>query len=169
MAQEILTRVLEGARQWNPDQHGELLDYLIGQVRSIVYHSLHSWSGKYEININEGGELTDEEMIDKIMADVKKDDLEHLYSPEMIVIDKENEIERSELLDLIIDAASGIPELEELVEAYLSNNENYQRRYIAERLGITPDEVTNRSKKLSRRTKKLYQERKPRKEISKHG
>lgn len=46
IAQEIVKRVLQGSRRWNPDKDGDLLPYMAGQVRSLVDHGFKSWDAK---------------------------------------------------------------------------------------------------------------------------
>jgi len=60
IAQEIVLRVLQGSRRWNPDKDGELLPYMAGQVKSLVNHGFNSWSAK---NVESMVENKEEESI----------------------------------------------------------------------------------------------------------
>jgi hypothetical protein len=159
IAQEVVVRVLDGSRQWHPEKHGDLLEYLIGQVKSITSHCLTSWSGKNEVAIKGNDEFTASEYLDKLLQDGDVAEHLHLASPEQIVLDKENLIERSDLLNLVIEAVDNDPELVPLLEAYLDGSQNFQRRYIAEKLGTTPEQITNLWKKLKRRIRAINLEK----------
>lgn len=164
VAQEIVKRVLAGTRKWNPERHGDLSEYLMGQAFSIIYHWRNSWSGSIESIEPNGDEITAAEYFDISMLEVERTVRPHLDSPEQIMLEKEISIEKNKLSDLVVDAAIGDPELEALVETFLDSDKKYQRRYIAEKLGTTPDDVTNRWKRLSGRAIKLVREKAQRKE-----
>ena len=159
IAQEIVLRVLEGSRRWNPEQHGDLHMYMIGQVRSIVDHCIHSWAGKYEYEVPEGDGYSMDEYLDSVLMTYGQEDQISYLSPEQIILNKEMVVERSELIDLLLEAASGESDLEALLEAYLDDDDRHRRRHIAIKLGITPDDVTNLWKKIKRRWNNLFREK----------
>jgi len=151
IAQQIVLKVLEGTRKWDPDQ-GDLLDYMVRQVRSLTNHCLRSWSGKSEVSIEveDEEELTAEEIIEFLaIPEAKKDNVE-LLSTEDILLEKEVVIERNALIDVILDVSRDDPELESFVLAFLDSPDT-RRRIIAETMGKTPDEVTNLIKRLRRK------------------
>jgi len=57
IAHDIVLRVLQGTRRWNPDKDGELLPYMAGQVKSLVSHGFDSWSAR---NVGSMSEREDE-------------------------------------------------------------------------------------------------------------
>ena len=152
IAQQIVLKVLEGARKWDPDQHGDLLDYMVRQVRSLTNHCLRSWSGKSEVSIEveDEEELTAEEVIEFLALPEAKEDNVELLSTENILLEKEVVIERNGLIDVILDVSRDDPELESLVLTFLDSPDT-RRRIIAETMGKTPDEVTNLIKRLRRK------------------
>ena len=152
VSQEIVLRVLKGGRKWNPDKHGDLLDYMISQVRSLASHCIRSWSGRFELAVEESEELSAEELIDLIAAAGDKEGSSGLFLPEQIMPVDETEIEKRELIDLVLNVAGTDAELEQLVLAF-SEDPNPRRRLIADKLGKTPEDVTNLVKRL--RTKVL--------------
>jgi hypothetical protein len=152
VSQQIVLKVLEGVRSWDPDKHGDLLDYMIRQVRSLAGHCIRSWTGRFVIVVDDSEELSAEELIDQIAAANAKEDRADLISPEQIMPADEAEIKKSELIDLVLSVAGTDIELEQLVLAFL-DDPNPRRRVIAEKLGRTPEDVTNLVKRL--RTKVL--------------
>lgn len=152
IAQEIVLKVLEGARKWDPDQHGDLLDYMVGQVRSLANHCLKSWAGKSEvpIEVDDGEELTAEEIMEFLASQEAKEDNDELLSAADILLEKEVIVERAALIDVILDVSRDDADLESFVLTFL-DSPDHQRRIIAERLGKTPDEVTNLTKRLKRK------------------
>lgn len=145
ISQEIVIRVLKGARKWDPDRHGELLDYMIGQVRSLTSQCIRSWPGKFEVGVEDSEEMSAEDLIDRIAAEEAKEERPDVHSPEVRMIEKE-------LIDLVLNVAGTDSELEGLVSVFIENPDP-RRRFIAERLGKDPEEVTNLLKRL--RTKVL--------------
>lgn len=152
IAQQIVLKVLEGARKWDPDRHGEILDYMVRQVRSLTNHCLRSWAGKSEVSIevDDEEEQTAEEIIEFLALPESKDDNVELLSNEDILLEKEVVIDRKEFIELILDVSGDDSDLESLVLTFLDSPEP-RRRLIAERMGKTPDEVTNLIKKLRRK------------------
>jgi DNA-directed RNA polymerase specialized sigma24 family protein len=147
IAQEIVLKVLEGARRWDPEKHGDLLDYMIGQVRSLASHCLHSWAGKSEVGTADTEELTAEDYIDRVAASDARDDRIDLMSPEDIALDKDTRLARKLMFDLLLAASGDEPDLEAFVLAYVEKPDA-RRRLLAERLGKTPADVTNMVKRL---------------------
>jgi DNA-directed RNA polymerase specialized sigma24 family protein len=152
VSQEIVFKVLKGARSWDPEKHGDLLDYMISLVRSLANHCIRSWSGRFEIVVEDSEELSAEDLIDRIAAADAREDRADLMSPEQLMPVNETEIEKRELIDLILNVASTDTELEQLVLAFLEDP-NPRRRLIAAKLGKTPEDITNLVKRL--RTKAL--------------
>jgi len=152
ISQQIVLKVLEGARNWNPDQHGELLDYMVGLVRSLTNHCINSWSGKseFQIQTEDSEDLTAEEIIEFLALPESKDDNIELLSNEDILLEKEVRIERKAFIELILDVSRDNPDLESLVLTFLDSLDP-RRRHIAEKMGKTPDEVTNLIKRLRRK------------------
>jgi len=151
IAQQIVLKVLEGTRKWDPDQ-GDLLDYMVRQVRSLTNHCLRSWSGKSEVSIEveDEEELTAEEILEFLAIPEAKKDNAELLSTEDILLEKEVVIERNALIDVILDVSRDDPELESFVLTFLDSPDT-RRRIIAETMGKTPDEVTNLIKRLRRK------------------
>lgn len=152
VSQEIVLKVLKGVRSWDPDKHGDLLDYMVGQVRSLASHCIRSWAGKFEIAVEDSEELSAEELIDRIASAEAKEERADLLSPEQIMPAEEAEIKKRELIDLVLTVAGTDTELEHLVLVFLEDP-NPRRRLIADKLGKTPEDVTNLVKRL--RTKVL--------------
>lgn len=152
IAQQIVLKVLEGARNWDPNKHGDILDYMVGLVRSLTNHCLKSWSGKSEISIEieDNGDLTAEEIMEFHMLPEVNGNNGELLSNEDILLEKEVLIERSELIDVILDVSRDEPDLESFVLNFLDNPDP-RRRFIAEKMGKTPDEITNIIKRLRRK------------------
>lgn len=155
LAQEIVTRVLEGWRKWNPEKDGDLLPYMAGQVKSLFDHDLKSWNARQIESRKEGKEIGDDTPVAFIERSV--------YSnPEMALIDKEHSIERKELLEIALEAAQESEDegLWQLMEVYLDESGDYKPRQMAERLGIPTTEIHNRQKRLVRCVQKYVKEKK---------
>jgi len=152
IAQQIVLKVLEGARSWNPDKHGDLLEYMAGLVRSLTNHCLRSWAGKSEIliEVDDNEDLTVEEIMEFHMLPEDKENNEELLSNEQILLEKEVVIERSKLIDVILDVSRDDPDLESFVINFLDSPDP-RRRFIAEKMAKTPDEITNIIKRLRRK------------------
>jgi len=160
IVQQIVLKVLEGARKWDPDQHGDLLDYMVGQVRSLTNHCLKSWPGKSEvpIEVDDAEGLTAEEIIEFLALPESKEANVELLSNEVILLEKEVMIERNALIDVILDASRNDPDLEALVLTFLDSPDP-RRGIIAKKMGKTPDEVTNLIKRLRRKVIELEKSR----------
>lgn len=193
IAQEIVLRVLQGVRRWNPDKDGELLPYMAGQVKSLVDHGFKSWDAKNieSMDADEEGEpLIVSEATQHTTMDVEEPQLSanafalkrkqgeideqdtknqeisnfiQLYispNPELVLIGKEYQIGRDQLLDTVLEAVdqSKDDDLWALTEAYLDDSGEYKPREIASRLGISTPEFHSRRKKLIRCVKKYLSE-----------
>jgi RNA polymerase sigma factor (sigma-70 family) len=152
LAQEIVLRVLDGSRKWDPDKHGDLSHYLRRQFRSLASHAFDSWSGKHEQEISDAEHQSPEERTDTLVyrSDVLFDRQASL-NPEKVFLDKETLVEKSKLADLVFKAAEGDRQLEDLVLAYLGPD-SPTRRDLATQLNIDPGEITNLVKRLRRRS-----------------
>lgn len=159
IAQEIVLRVLKGARKWDPDIHGDLFYFMIGQVRSLTNQCINSWAGKNEVGVEDSEEISAEDLINRIAAKEARDERPDTQSPEISII-------KQELIDFVLDVSSTDLELEELVSAFIDTPDP-RRRFIAESLGKTPEEVTNLVKRL--RTKILKAIRVNQKSIGEEG
>lgn len=97
IAQEIVLKVLEGTRRWNPDKHGDLLPYMAGQVKSLVNHGLNSWSARNvdSVNENENEETTliDENNQNRILSAKQSQQLPNTYKR------KSEELNETEIID----------------------------------------------------------------------
>ena len=150
IAQEIVLRVLMGARRWNPDKDGELLPYMAGQVKSLVNHEFYSWNARNVETMSEKNASNDKEFPDKDLSN--KSQPYPFIDPEIILIGHEHQIDRDRLLNTVVEAAvqTKDEELISLVEAYLDESGKYKPQEIAARLGIPTTEFHNRRKRLVR-------------------
>ena len=153
IAQEIVLRVLNGSRQWNPEKHGDLLPYMAGQVKSLVNHEMNSWNAK-NIDSKKEEDESSSEMVPVFAQPASSP------NPELVLISKEMSVEREELLEIILEAVqqSDDDELWSLTEFYLDESGDYEPRHLASRLGVTPAEVQNRQKRLIRSAQRYLME-----------
>lgn len=156
IAQEIVLRVLHGTRQWDPEKHGDILPYLVGQVQSLVSHGIDSWSARNVISMPENTSEEDDNPILSSLPDTSP-------TPELVLISEEYQVEREQFLDIVLEAISQTDDADlwALAEAYLDDSGQYKRREIASRLEISVNEFDNRRKRLTRQVKKYLSEQSP--------
>jgi len=155
LAQEIVKRVLDGSRKWNPEKDGDLLPYMAGQVKSLFDHDLKSWNARKIESRKDGEEIGD----DATVAFIER----FAYpNPEMALIDKEDAVERDRLLEIALEAVqeSDDEELWALMEVYMDESGDYKPQQMAERLDIPTTEIHNRQKRLVRCVQKYVKEKK---------
>lgn len=164
IVQHVIDKACRGKRKWDPDK-GELLPWLKWQVKSVTNALAKSRFQKREGTLIEPEDDETEMLRDRLerrdaLIAGRPETVESM-NPEAILLEREEQERARELVDrecdLIYQAVSGDPELEAIADA-ISDGHGPKRKDIAAALGITPEEVTNRKKRIQRRLAKLQAE-----------
>jgi len=160
LAQDVIVKTIEGVRKWDPDR-GPLRPWLRAQLRSVMNHLYHSWSHYYEVAILEGDE--DEELSDRVVYHASKVSTlatTGSSSPEEVLLEREAEKEAKERIEqrvnVLFQAVSGEPELEEVFEAIINGCEP-KPRHLAAEIDVPVEDIYNRRKRIRRRVSKLIE------------
>jgi RNA polymerase sigma factor (sigma-70 family) len=136
LASQAIERVFTGERQWHPNKHLDVLNYLKGVVRSLVSHLLRSPDHtRRQSSIAEGEELHDPM---ELATSAEPDPLDNL--------------EAEELWDYLWRQTDGDEEMQLVL---LCLDEDMKRGEIADQLELPPQKIDNIMKKIRRRTKKF--------------
>jgi DNA-directed RNA polymerase specialized sigma24 family protein len=157
VVQHVIDKTCRGERKWNPDK-GELLTWLKWQVNSVMDALARSRPQMYETELVEPQDDETEMLRNRLehcaALFVGKPDTAGSLSAEEVLLEKEQQRNTKARLDrqcdLIYRAVSGDPELEAVVDAIMDGY-GPKRHDIAAAIGITPDEVTNRRKRIRSR------------------
>jgi hypothetical protein len=164
VVQHVIDKTCRGERKWDPDEW-ELLPWLEWQVNSVMDALARSRPQMYERVLVEPGDDETELLRDRqecrAALVIGSPEAPELSSAEEVLLQKEQRkiaeewIERQ--CDLIYQAVGGEPELEEVVDA-LMDGHGPKRCDLAAALGVTPEEITNRRKRIRRRMARLQAE-----------
>ena len=160
LVQDVMVKTIEGVRKWDPDR-GPLRPWLRAQLRSVMDHLYYSGPHYYEVAILEGDD--DEELSDRVVYHASKVSTlatTGSSSPEEVLLEKEAEEKAKEQIEqrinLLFQAVSGEPELEEVLEAIMNGCEP-KPRHLAAEIGVPVEDVYNRRKRIRRRVSKLME------------
>jgi RNA polymerase sigma factor (sigma-70 family) len=157
----IIQSVLEGKRQWKPDEIN-LEDWLMNQIDSVI-----DWWLKLRENRNmaydELENSNNEEDHEFNPVEISELEIVVLYglpTPEATIELRQDDEEAKEIYNALFDAISDEPELQEVLLANMELSEEMdldqiKPSNIAEKLGVTSGEVYNRNKRLKRRLDKV--------------
>lgn len=164
VVQHIIDKTCRGERAWDPDR-GELFPWLKQQVDSVVDALARSRPQKHETVLVEPEDDETEMLRDRqerrAIVVVGNPDPTESLSPEEVLLKKEGQERASELAErqcnLIYRAVNGDPELQAVVDAIMDGR-GTKRRDLAAAIGVSPEEITNRRKRIRRRLTKLQDE-----------
>jgi hypothetical protein len=157
----IIRSAFDGTREWRPDDIS-LEDWLMNQVDSVM-----DWWLKLRENRNIAYEELEnsQEKGDHEITHIKSTELETvlrygLPSPEAIIIKKVDEEAAKEIYNALFDETSDVPELQEVILANMElldsmDVDKIKPSDIAEKLGVSSEEIYNRNKRLKRRLDKV--------------
>lgn len=128
IAEEAILDVVEGRRQWNPKEEPDLLRFLFGVVNSKISNLSNKTENKIERRV--------EEDVVESVASKSAPPTTALEDGDFILGFMEYLEDDRELSDVVDCLISGCME----------------RAAIADRLSVSPDEITNRKKRLKRKT-----------------
>ncbi|MHB0874467.1 MAG: sigma factor [Anaerolineae bacterium] len=154
IAQDVVLDTLSGARHYDPSK-GALLPWLFDQVRSEMSNLWRSAGNRREVPIAD-----DEDSDERVgaarlgMAKPPGTTAEDIAGGVIDAVDARRRV------DQILELVRGDPEIEELLLAMLDCGPT--PRFLAEHLGVTPDEVHNRKKRLQRLLEKAGKSEQPR-------
>lgn len=158
LVQDVIVRTIEGVRKWDP-QKGPLIPWLKDQIRSVMDHLYHSAAHQHEVAIPESDD--DEQFLEKVeyqASSIESSGTAELSDPEEVLLEREVEEAAKEQMErranMIFNAVSGEPELEEVVEAIINGCEP-KPRYLAAEIGVPVEDIYNRRKRIRRRVSKL--------------
>ena len=160
-ARDIVQRVCEKAvagassqtenySTWDPEK-GELLPWLKRQVWRELIRLSESATHQRERRFAPENDSDNSEAVE---SGSESQECSKEASPLEIAIKLETQREAKRKVADLLEAIDHDPELVELVETILEGN-GPPRRELAENLNISPDQVTNRMKRLLRHAKKV--------------
>lgn len=134
LAQEAITLFLEGKRKWNPAKHQDLLTFLKKSVAdSLVSHLIDSSETRKVAPLTEKGEF--------------------ILECQAIPVPPENSEYTERLFDAVMKATSTDEELSTVIECLI--DDIVAPREIAQKMGLTPKEVSRLKERLKARYVKL--------------
>jgi DNA-directed RNA polymerase specialized sigma24 family protein len=133
IVQTVYEKVLSGTRNWNPDKHPDLFEYLRDQVDSEISNLVCSAENRRF----------------RPEAALPVGKLERGDVPEVPVLADENERQSEEFLLGFLDVLKHEPDLQKVVEAIVDGVG--KPGDIAQHLGVRVEEIYSRRKKLIRR------------------
>ena len=147
----IIQSVFEGRRKWDPGEK-DLEEWLLDQVDSVM-----DWWLKLRENRDlayEEFEIT-ERKEDRDANLVRSTELEIVLrygppDPETLMIGDIDEKEAEEIYTALFEAAADEPELQEIILTMM-DMDNPKPSDVAEKLGVTAEDIYNRKKRLKRR------------------
>jgi DNA-directed RNA polymerase specialized sigma24 family protein len=141
VVQELIEKTINGSRNWNPDE-ADLIPWLVQQLKSEINHLVETAA-----HAHERAELDDVSTMPSDMPSTLASSTSfYSQDPAQILLTQE---EQQEKINALYDAASGSPDLEELLMALLDGCEP-KPRYIAEELNRDVKDVNNSIRKLRR-------------------
>jgi hypothetical protein len=142
LAMDALNAVLTGRRAWDPAKHPDLLKFLYDVIDSNVSHLV-----RRSENVAERRPVPAEGESEADFLD-RKSDKDALAATDEII---SNDIERANeaLFLALFEEVNDDPLLGRVLEALLEGVSG--RAEVAEKLGVTPNEVTQAKKRLDRR------------------
>jgi len=147
---EVITKVLEGERNWDEQKEPSLLNALRGMVKSEINHLFSSY------------EVTHVESVSKELADGSErtaDDFPanaNVMNPEQLLLDHEQAKLETTALDMILKEVEGDPELEAV---FLALYETDKPKEISDLTGIPVERVYSLRRDLNRIAAKITPER----------
>lgn len=142
VVQTVLEKVLDGRRNWNPDKHPDLFEYLRDQVDSEISNLVQSLENR---------QLRPEASLPQDSAQIDT------ATPEALALARERERQSEEFFLNFLDFLNGETDLQQVVEAIVDGGPKPAE--IAQQLGIRAEEVYSRRKRLARRLKEYQDER----------
>jgi len=144
MVQTAVERTLSGRRKWDPVEVPEFNRHLTGAIDSIVSALVVGAENRRSGEIVPYADESEAACIERLLT-------AHDYSGPT----REEESANSEFMLAVTDeVGKDDPPLQRILECMLMD-EIYKREAIANHLGITPDDVTNATKRFKRRWPKL--------------
>jgi len=151
----IIQSVFEGRRRWIP-QEKDLEEWLLSQVDSVM---------DWWLNLRENKNLVLEEFENTEQKEDHKSKITQsteletvlLYgspNPEALVLKDIDDEESKELYNALFDDTSDEPELQEVILAMM-DIDDLKPSEIAEKLGVSAEDIYNRKKRLKRRLDKI--------------
>jgi hypothetical protein len=164
VVQHVVYKACRGEREWDPDEW-ELLPWLRWQVNSVMDALARSRPQMYERSLAESDDDETEMLRDKqerraALVIGNPEAPESSSAEEALLQEEDRRIAKKWIeyqCDLIYRAVDGEPELEEVVDA-LMNDHGPKRSDLAAALEVTPEEITNRRKRIRRRLARLRDE-----------
>ena len=138
---EGLRLVLRGDRQWNPEQHPDLLKFMMDVIDSLANHRTTWAANREERLITPKDGESDADFIER------KKDKRH-FDLANAVVTLEEEAENSEWLFALLDAVKEDHLLTRVLECVMDRVG--KRADIAKKLGVTVNDITQAQKRLNR-------------------
>jgi len=155
---DALVKAIEGKRKYDPAR-GEFVPWLKSQIRSLISNARERYRRHPESRYPDSedsefieGKLTVRAAEGEIFGDSVG------INPEDVVIAQEEEKKAEEFVDVLCQNIQREPELEQIIDALLNGCE-HKTRFIADELGISPQEARNRVNRLRRRALRLREGR----------
>jgi len=150
-----LEKTLLGERQWNPETHPKLQEYLMDVIDSLLNHlatgrdnSLFTQAPSPDGTVNE---------TNKSRSDTVEQEVEWLtrseVSPETLLLQQEEEELKDRALELLREECEGDPLLLRIIEVMLQGNEKAAQ--IAAAAGLDVTDVYNAMKRLGRKAARV--------------
>jgi len=146
-----LEKTLSGDRQWNPETHPKLHEYLMDVIDSLLNHLVTGRDNSlFTKTTSPDGTVS---VVDKSTPHAVGQDVEWLtrggVSPETLLLQQEETKLHERALELLREECEGDPVLLRIIEVMLEGNEKAEQIATAADLNIK--EVYNAMKRLSRK------------------
>lgn len=161
IVQDVIVKTFSGERTWDPEK-GDLLMWLKYVIRSEISHLVKSVANKIEVPLDLASE--NDSLIDgnDIRPYQPPQPELHIGSPEDVIIAIETETEKTVVarlkIDALLEACSGKPELEEIVNAIVDSQCPAKTQKLAEFLGKPEGKINQNLRALRRRASKIINE-----------
>lgn len=151
VVQDVIDKTLRGQRKWNPDR-GPLVPWLKDQIKSEIDALAKSAAHRREETLEPDWHLAEEGngAEEQTARQASASYAEGSMDPEAILVEAEGTISADKTVAALFQALRGDQELEDVVQAVLDGCEP-KPRYLAERLGLSVEEINNRVRRLRRR------------------
>jgi hypothetical protein len=147
-----LEKTLSGERQWNPETHPKLQEYLMDVIDSLLNHlatgrdnSLFAQAPSPDGTVNETNKSTVEQEVEWLTRSE--------VSPETLLLQQEEEELKDRALELLREECEGDLLLLRIIEVMLQGNEKAAQ--IAAAAGLDVTEVYNAMKRLGRKAARV--------------
>jgi len=148
LANEAIMRIVSGKARWDPNRGAKLDTYLHTVLSNLVKDHIDYQVKREHVSINPAEGETVESAIDRAWDRDRdpfgRDDLRSRHAWAEAVVTE------------VIAKVEGVPVLDPMVD-YMFETGDHKRSRIAEHVGVSPDDITNASKRLRRVTKEVVE------------